>query len=47
MLSLLVTALPQNLLLLVCQVVKKVKSEREKLQSCHNIGDQLQGGLDV
>ena len=42
----LVTGLPQDLLLLVLSRGQEVVSEREKIQSCHNIDDLLQGGLD-
>ena len=42
----LVTCLPQDLLLLVLSRGQEVMTEREKIQSCHNIDDLLQGGLD-
>ena len=37
----LVTGLPQDLLLLVLSRGQEVMTEREKIQSCHNIDDLL------
>ena len=42
----LVTGLPQDLLLLVLSRGQEVMNEREKIQSCHNIDEPLQGRLD-
>ena len=42
----LVTGLPQDLLLLVLSRGQEVMTEREKIQSCHDVDDLLQGGLD-
>ena len=42
----LVIGLPQDLLLLVLSRGQLVMNEREKIQSCHNIDELLQGRLD-
>ena len=42
----LVTGLPKDLLLFVLSRGQEIMAEREKIQSCHNIDDLLQGGLD-
>ena len=42
----LVTGLPQDLLLLVLSRGQEVTKEREIVQSCHDVDELLQGGLD-
>ena len=42
----LVTGLPRDFLLPVLSRGQEVMNEMEKIQSCHNIDDLLQGGLD-
>ena len=42
----LVTGLPQDLLLLFLSRGQEVMKEREIVQSCHDVDELLQGGLD-